>query len=392
MNGKPNLYSFVFFSFGFFTFSPVSSFITIELLRLPFAVPEFFFLAFFPLIKNKVDFRLTRGYTMQFSMLFLFLILFISFIYQKYDLISILSTFRGYFYLVLAISVFNRYNETSLEDVFYICFGSTFGWLILSLLQFNSLVVGNQTDGSLAVYGNMVALSLLVIIPVFINLRRIQVFSLIVCTFLSFFSGVRRQIFVFIISLTLSFFSSFKIDFFQAIKRFIIPVLFIFLIIINYSSISSYFFSISPDLHLRVFLKSESLLQGEFSNADNIRSNNFNIYFNSIDDLIFPRGFVSKRTSIDSSLGIFIDFPLLELTYTFGLFLVIIFFIFYLYNLIKRFIFFFFLNHIESGIWFSSGLILLFLLFLDGTFLRDAYITPFTGFVVANVIKRKGIF
>lgn len=51
-------------------------------------------------------------------------------------------------------------------------------------------------------------------------------------------------------------------------------------------------------------------------------------FFNSLHDYLVPRGFISKQYST-SDTGIFNDFPLTELSHTFGIALTFIFFLLY---------------------------------------------------------------
>jgi Kef-type K+ transport system membrane component KefB len=103
---------------------------------------------------------------------------------------------------------------------------------------------------------------------------------------------------------------------------------------------------------------------------------------------IFPKGFVTKR-SIDNN--IYIDFPIYELFYMIGMPLCFIIFLVFAYRIIyhlKNFIF----NKVrESEFCIVLSILLIILLFTEGTFLNYPFTTPFTGYALARIFSNNNL-
>jgi hypothetical protein len=157
----------------------------------------------------------------------------------------------------------------------------------------------------------------------------------------------------------------------------------VFMFLFFLPQIEKYVKTNAPQLYLRIFLKTEMFLSGTNSKSgDSVRLNNMHEMSTNFQNYIIPKGFVSRQTVKDKT-GRFIDFPLSELFYMFGLFAILLllgigictFGCFYHY----------FNKGSDSVIFVVISLIMLMLLFLEGTFLSSSYVAPFTGYCLGRI-------
>jgi hypothetical protein len=376
---------------GLIVFSPLSSFITMEILKLNFAFPELLFLPFYLALRKRMDLKVKITAT-NILLFFLFIFLLVlSFILQNFRETSILSTARGYFYMLLSFSIFCGKNDTSIQDIMILCLGSTIGWCLLGIAQFIQLPYMSDTESSLGVYGNMVTLALLICICIIYRNYKLVILSIFLGILLSFTTGLRRQIIVFVFSVLLAY--AFII--FGRLKNykrlFLILVIFTVGLVYSYPYAKEYVNNVSPLLQHRIFLKSEQFVKGEYSESDVLRADYINHFIRTLDEFMLPRGYVSKRTMEDKGTGIFMDLPFIELSYMLGLIVLTFFLIYFLkciFNQIKRYLY---TTNKESAIWATSAIILLVLLFIEGSNLNYAYIAPFTGLILGKLSSYKNV-
>ncbi|HXU26096.1 MAG TPA: hypothetical protein VN698_02605 [Bacteroidia bacterium] len=183
---------------GFIVFSPLSSEITMQLFHLPLALPEILLIPFIYVLRKRLDLRLKITLPFIYLLCLFLVLLGISFLVQNFRASSVLSTARGYFYMLLAYSVFSGKNKTSMAAIMLICLGSTLGWCLLSIEQFIQLTKFVDPDSSLAVSGNMVALVLLIVIAIINRNTKMIFLSISLGLILSLTTGLRRQIVVFL--------------------------------------------------------------------------------------------------------------------------------------------------------------------------------------------------
>ena len=371
---------------GFIVFSPLSSIITMQYLHLPLALPEILFIPFIYLLKNRLDLRVKLTKPAIFLFCLFLLLLGISFMLQNFRASSILSTSRGYLYMLLSFAVFSGKNKTSMQDITLICIGSVLGWCLLSIEQFTQLIkLVVDEDSSLAVSGNMVALVLLVSIAIIYKNNKTIILSVFLGLVLSVTTGLRRQIVVFFLSIVISYFFVLTSKKTNRKKAFFILFVFVVSLILIYPIVDNYINDISPLLHQRIFSKSVQFLSGDLSEADKIRRDFINQFINNLDHYILPQGFVSKRTIEDVGTGVYMDFPVLELAYTLGLIILPVFIFFYFRNILKNCKNYYRNHKKESAVWGTTAMVLFALLFLEGSNLNYSYITPFTGMVLGKI-------
>jgi hypothetical protein len=368
---------------GFFCFSPFGTTLIMDIFEIPISIPELLFIPFLFIFRKRYYFS-NPGYVRLFIYLFLWIvIIIISLLANNYSLSAILGSARSYFTLIVAYLVFSKDNNVSLEDIMFISLGSTIGWLCSSIYGISSFLAGHSK--SIAMTGNMLTIPLLISIAVLRKRNKIFLWAIILCLAISLTSGMRRQIVVFLCSLFLTYgFLSVR-----NIKRFLVQSFVLVVIVINFifflPPIEGYLKENIPILYYRIFEKSEMLLSGKGRiSGDSYRTNNMTSLMENISDYIVPMGFVSRQTLKDENAGRFIDFPLMELFYMFGVFfaLLILFFIgIYTIGCCYQSL----VSRNDAIIFVILSFIMLMLLFLEGTFLSSSYVAPVTGYCLGRI-------
>ena len=367
---------------GMLVFSPFSSLLLINWLHFPFSMPELLFIPFFCFLRyKKIIFSIDK---IDFVKLFTcwVLLLGISFLVSEYSYIQLLSSSRSYLYLILFYSIFKKTDSFTIDELIYVILGSIVAWTFCS---FYNLQISKVNDNFLGVsYGALLTIPLF--ISYFLCKRNVSIFFIgsLSLLLLSFTSGLRRQILVTVLSVFFSLFFSMKKSLKHSVSFFIVLFFFSFVLIYYWDTAEGYIKNEYPLLYYRVFSKTELFLSGEGSVGDQTRTANFDYLYHHIGDYCFPKGFVSKQFGGDEKLGIFNDFPLLELFYLLSFpitIILIIYWIFVFYKCTKAA-----LRGREGAIMFSiSFLILMCLLFLEGSFLTHPYATPITGYCLGRL-------
>lgn len=387
---RVDLSNIIYFLCGFIVFSPVATYISINILKLPLALPEALFIPFYFILRKTVNFK-PNYKTLAIGSFVLLFLMAIAFLVGIFPFSSILSTARGYFYMILVFSIFKNKQIPNIDILFYITFGATVAWMLLGLVSFKQRLFLGAYDEALAVYGNMIALGLFIVISVIYKRRILKLIGVLGVLILSLTVGLRRQILVAFISYFLSLFVQINFTFKRMLKLSVLLV-FVSLIFVNvYPVLDNYMREASPILHRRVFSKSEELVSGNLSDSDQHRLKSFNAFIDNIEDYILPRGLVSKRSTQDEGTGIFMDSPYTEVFHTFGIILSIPL-IFYLFACVWFHFKSFYIYKIkESSLWLVMSCIVISLLFVEGSFLNFVYAVPITGFVFARMASRRNL-
>ncbi len=380
----------ILFFCGFIVFSPISSQISINILHLPLALPEVLFFPFYFKLRKLFNLKPNSKILFFGSFIIIFLIA-ISLIVGLFPFTSILSTARGYFYMLLVFSIFKNKMIPNINYIFYIVFGSSVAWMVIGMISLNRLISSTYQSGFSAVYGNMIALALMISITIIYKKKLLTFIALGIAIVIALTSGLRRQISIAFISYVLSFLTQIRFS----IKRIFYPSILIFVfatvILFLYPVAMKFTYSISPTLYTRIFVKTEQLLTGQSNASDQTRLNSFHTFSDNIEDYILPRGFVSKRTMQDKGTGLFMDSPYIEFFHTFGLFFSIPLII-YIFSRFKFHFKNYYRNKInESAINFVMAGVIFALMLIEGSFLNFAYTTPITGFVFARIASTKNL-
>ena len=240
-----------------------------------------------------------------------------------------------------------------------------------------------QNEALFAFYGNMLSIpmGISLVFSFFPNILFIAI-VLGVNIFLCFTSGLRRQMLTSIISFVLYYSIYFIRNF--AVKTLVPVALIVAGIVVSLPMIEDKVEEVSPYLHHRVFVRSAE--SGEMD-SDETRKGHFQKLYDEMENLIFPHGFVSKRTSSDAGVGVFVDMPMYELSYTFGMPVAFVLYIFLIIRVARLFINYIRYRTPPLSVWFICGTVFAMLLFLDSSMLSWTYAVPFTGLILGSVIR-----
>lgn len=386
-----------FFLLGLVVFSPMSTFILMDILHLPLTLPELLFIPFCFLLRDKfrsIRFRIA-DFVITFLVIFVLLILGIA--QGSFQMYAMLSSSRPWFYLILTTLLFSRNNNINSNDLFCLSLGSIISWLLISFLNFGKYIAGAIfADEELCTFGVMIA------VPLFIAYAMSRGRNILLIIGMAFllptciFSGIRRLMIVVALSLLLSFILSLKKDVKKFAKYILLAFVAVLLIIPIMPTVKDIVEDASPTLYYRVFGRTEAFFEtGESQSAgDEVRKKNITYFFSNFEEFTIPRGMVSLHTATDKFAGLFNDLPLVQLCWLFGwpvAFLLLAYFIRVLLINYKKFCY----NKDDTSFVSVVCLMIMFmLLFLEGTFIEYPESTPVTGMALGRAIlncNKKGV-
>ncbi len=296
---------------------------------------------------------------------------------NQYSQGSIFTHARGGVYIFLFCLIFKEKDtKVDSDTIYYLVIGSLLGWL------FCCFISNMMPDSKGFTYGNILAIPLFLSMSYIKGYRKWFYFGILVIVIIAFIAGLRRIIIVSILSLLLiGLFPSAK----DHSKHFIKLIMFVTaiggIIWYNLEYIGRLINSYSPILYYRIFEKTTDSLKGSIV-SDEERVDNFDYFQDHMTEELFPNGFLKSWS--DGDFGRFNDFPVFQLSYTFGI-IISFFILLYLVNCFVR-CFKRIKSSNEAYIYLITTFVMFVLLFLDGSFLVSAYITPFTGLCIGKII------
>lgn len=379
------------FFFGFFCFSPLISFIFINIIKAPFVVSEIPMAVFFLCFRKELGLRITFSSFVVLCSLLLVFTVGVGALYREFPLYSILSNARTYVVILFWMSCFSENRKISLEHMVYLALGSSLGWLCVSLVSFNSVALQGD-DGSGATSGAMLAMSMLLSIS-YLYKRRLLFWGVCALSMgTAFFSGTRRAM----LSAAWAFFSSLLIEF--NIRRLCVGVFFAIIVsavpVLFWKPLGEWVKSESPYMYVRIFVKTESLLTSG-TEAEN-DAGRFNAIRNlltvqSFAENLFPRGMVSKRTMADAGTGIYMDCPAYEAFHSFGFIGTFLIFGALLLRIFKHAQLFLIKKQRSSAIFAILGSHMFIMMFYEGGFISFAPFSIFTAFAIVKLFSNKEV-
>lgn len=378
------------FLFGLFAFSPVSTYIFTRLLNTSNWI-EIFIILFYILYKKKLALKLYLSIGICFCAILIILLLCLGILSNNFNVYGIFSNSRNYILLLICYSVFKNNDKINLCHMLCLCMGSVFGWLIVARYQFNEFVL--TQDGNGATYGGLIPLSLLIIVGIIFKRHALLLVALCMGGALVVFAAIRRQM----ISMAFSLLGASLIK--KGIKPLIKGLVFlgILITIISFSwkPLSYKIQSISPDIYVRVFYKTENLFQVSKQFRNESDTTRFSLISQLtdpsviFDDFLLPHGFVSKQVYTDIGTGRYIDCPMLEMYYTLSFGGAVLLSILYLWHVFYHICNYFKHDVKSSAVWSILGLNMYFLLFIDGSFISYVNFIPFTAYALVNIFSRR---
>lgn len=385
LDKHPNFYRLSLLVFGFIVLSPLSLDIS-ELLGSTGSLFELLFLPFYFLYRKKMGIHLKFNKTFLIILYIILLLFLVSILVGNYSLHAVFSTCRAYVYMLLAFNVCYKNKKIKIADVGLICLGSTLAWAFLSIRQILLAANGLLLDSTkMVVYGNMIALSLIISIYIMYKKKYLFIFTIFLVLLISFTAGLRRQIFVSLISLSMAYLFIGMLNVKQFFKSLLVIFPVVFFLIMFFPQIKSSVYEISPLLHSRIFVKIEELITQGGAIEDEGRKENLVEVHEMMYTSYVPKGFVTKQTLTDKDGGRYMDMPILELLYMFGTPLTIIMILTYIYYLCSHIYNYYREKKTSSAIWAILGIVMIFLLFVEGSFISFLYVVPITGYVFSRL-------
>ena len=367
---------------GIVVFSTLSANISV-FFHFPITLPEPFFLVFLLLLKKRLlPITIDKGIFVFLVIVLLFSII-VSQIVGKYSLYSVLSSARGYLYLFLFYAIYKKNNKLTLEELFYISFGSLMGWGLACVITFQS-ILNNPTE-NFQTYGNMITVALFIAIAILKKKWNLFVVGMVLLAIISFMSGIRRVLAVIVMAMALAILFQYLLNK-KSIARLIlttglivVPLIFVVPVVGKYAEENA------PALYFRLFTRSERFVKGESDVSDDYRRDSFREFNNDLSSYMLPRGMVSNQYLKDADTGIYMDFPFLALSYIFSFPVAVLLVMFFIIRTLQCYSYYRFTSDISAGVFAIVTMVMFLLLFVEGSFLVHPYTTPFTGLCLGKV-------
>lgn len=367
---------------------PFSSFLFINIFHFPIVAPEIIFIFFFIFFYKKYGISFDRKISLFYIFALWMFFFIIALLWGRWSVSAILSTARSFLILGLFYEIGKKIhvNDDLLKFILVLSIGSLIGWCIKSYLNFITLAF-LRSDEESVVYGNMLAIVYAISISLIVKSNYLTILLIFLLNvFISFTSALRRQIVAFLLtvfmSLLLITIKNKKINYLILTVLFVVPITFAL------PQIESTIAANSPNMHARIFDRSQNLLEGNLGNSEESRIKNQNLIFEDFFELIIPHGYVSQQTGKDKGTGIFNDIPIYMLAYTFGVIPLFLYLILFVCKLCKALRFFIRKNNIYYGVIFIVGVVVFFLHFIDSQIFTVSYTTPFTGLTLGLLFRK----
>lgn len=367
---------------GLFAFSTFSSTVS-SFLHFPLTLPEPFFIIFLILLRKRfLPISIDGGLFIILTIILVFSVL-LSQIVGTYSLYAVLSSARGYLYLFLFYTVFKKNNKLTVDDLLYISFGTLIGWSVACIISFQN-ILSNPND-NFQTYGNMITVALFIIIAILKRQWKLFAVGMTLLLVISFMSGIRRVIAVILMAFVLSLLFQYLKRRKSLLRLFVTSLLIAIPFFYIVPAIGNYAEENAPALYFRLFTKSERFFSGESDTSDDYRKESFIQFQEDLGNYMLPRGMVSNQYLTDEGTGIYMDFPLLALSYIFSFPIAFLLVVFFMIKTFQCYMYYKFTTDMPAGVFTIAIMIMFFLLFVEGSFLVHPYITPFTGLCLGRV-------
>lgn len=389
MKGHTFLNNIYFLLLGFLVFSPMSNKIIMDVIGLPLSMPELLLVPFFLVPHNKLRSIRIKGSDIVVTGMLLVLLIMIGLVMSNFSLYSMLSTSRAWFYLIILTLAFSRVNDITTDDFMYLSLGSVLAWLIISRTTFATVIAQSITDqNEMETYGVMMVVPVLIAASFSKSKYFVMIFSIILIFAISIFSGTRRLMIVSLVSFVVSFFLVLRKGHSKGTMLIVLGLITLLVVIIPI--IMSFVEDNASVLYYRIFGRVEDALEnGELTaDGDIARKRAIDTFFNNLENYIIPHGMVSTRTGTDGGfVGLFIDFPLFQLSWIYGIpvvFLLLVFFVRKLLINIKKYM----INLDDVSFVSIVVLIVAFmLLFVEASYIVFPESAPITGALLGLTIR-----
>jgi len=389
MKGHTFLNNIYFILLGFLVFSPMSNKIVLDVIGLPLSMPELLLVPFFLVPHNKLRSIRIKGSDIFATGMLLILLIAIGLVMSNFSLYSMLSTSRAWFYLIVLTLAFSRDNDITTDDFMYLSLGSVLAWLIISRSTFATVIAQSITDqNEMETYGVMMVVPVLIAASFSKSRYFVMILAIILVFAISIFSGTRRLMIVALMSFVVSLFLILRKRHSKGAMLIVLGLVTLLIVIIPI--IMSFVEDNASVLYYRIFGRVEDALEnGELTaDGDIARKRAIDSFFNNLENYIIPHGMVSTRTGTDGGfVGLFIDFPLFQLSWIYGIpvvFLLLVFFVRKLLINIKKYM----INLDDVSFVSIVVLIVAFmLLFVEASYIVFPESAPITGALLGLTIR-----
>lgn len=367
---------------GGLVFSPFVTTLSLNILHLPMVMPEIFILPFIYLMREKFRSLNFDKNKLGFLLICAIALLLLAGFVGKYQMSGVFSIFRSYFYLIICYCAFSKHNDIDNNDIKYVMLGSLLGWLYDSYTNFQMLIV--DFDMSNLTFGMILSIPLFLSIAIGKKQYVIMSLGMLIMTGIFICSGIRRIIAVFVVSLVVIFIMQSIANIKRLFGSLILSLLFVGAVDLFLPQIENFVLDVSPQLHYRMFVRTQDTLSGNAGNADTSRASNITSFLDDGVESFIPHGFYTNHTS-DNGAGIYNDMPLRGLTWMIGLPLTIIILLRFIKVCSRAYRNYRTHNVEESFPYLIAFCIIVMMLFLDGSFLSYSYCAPITGLCLGRL-------
>lgn len=366
----------ILFLIGFFSFSSFLSYWMVNLLHLPCLV-EVCIIPLWYYYRHSIQ---ISQKDVIFIILFVLLGIFIGLINPIYSLVEILPIARCFMLGSIAFVIAKNNNIfKNIKSLYVFCFGVFMGDLINAYILMHT-ILGTVNDKQYAVDINIIFSVLWVILTILYKDTKHLIVIFILVPTLSFISISRGVSTFFLIGIILAFIlkiykqpsKTITATAFFTISFFVLSTLYVN----NEKTVREF----SPSMHFRLYTKMKNYGK---NNIDNGRIEPYIWAFNNLTYYVIPKGFLGKKfldkgTENYTALMSPWDSTYMELLYTFGFPILIIFILLYLYKLYLCYI----LYARTGELIFAAAFAMLLLLFFEYIFTYGLIRSPFT--VICN--------
>lgn len=378
-----------FLLLGFLVFSPMSNKIILDIIGLPLSMPELLLVPFLLIPHNKLKSIRIKGSDIFVTGMLLILLVMIGLVMSNFTLYSMLSTSRAWFYLIVLTLAFSRVNDITTDDLMYLSLGSVLAWLIISQSTFATVIAQSITDqNEMETYGVMMVVPVLIAVSFSKSRYFVMILAIILIFAISIFSGTRRLMIVSLMSFVVSFLLILRKGHSKGTLLIVLGL--VSLLVMLLPIIMSFVESNASVLYYRIFGRvTDAIESGELTaDGDLTRKRSIDEFFNHLENYIIPHGMVSTRTGTNGGfIGLFIDFPLFQLSWIYGIpvvFLLLAFFVRKLLINIKKYM----INLDDVSFVSIVVLIVAFmLLFVEASYIIFPESAPLTGALLGLAIR-----
>lgn len=269
--------------------------------------------------------------------------------------------------------------------------GGVVGWLVAAYRNFKIIIL---LDEESITYGPMLAIVIAIVYPLIKDKNLQFIIAITFSIIIGFIAGLRRELAVVAISLLSAWIMLISLNQKKLLKYVLISLFMTIMFVPLYSDFSEYIRNESHFLYDRVIMKTESIFSGESNSGDESRANSISEFGLSFYEYLIPQGFVNKQyvTKGEKGKGIYNDLPITELATSLSFLFAIPLILYFAYADIWLCIMIYRRKITKDNIVYAvGGIVMISLLFLEGSFITFPYCAPYTGYMLGMLHSKSGI-